>query len=69
MSGVSNTQAGSESSTYPNKVQVVQGAGAGLSTAESDHDNTNQGGNGEDIRREDTRDTSGFSHGGQVVND
>lgn len=64
MSGLSNAQAESQSTTYPNKVQVVQGAGAGLSTAQSDHDNTNQGGNGEDIRREDTRDASSFPHDG-----
>lgn len=53
-------------STYSHEVEVVQGVGAGLGTAQADHNNTDQRGNRKHIRREDTRDAAGFAHGGWI---
>ena len=50
-------------STYPHEVQVIESAGAGFRTAQSHHDNADQGCDSEDVRRENTRDATGFTHG------
>lgn len=50
--------------TYPHKKQVVESAVMGSCAAQAHKDNANERGEGEDIRREDTRCTAGFAHGG-----
>lgn len=55
--------------TYPHEVQVIQCAGAGLSAAQSDHNNADQRCDSKQIGREDTRNAAGFPHDDGRVND
>lgn len=50
--------------THPQEVKVGQIAVARFGAAQADNDDADQGGESEKIRREDTRDATGFAHGG-----
>jgi hypothetical protein len=50
--------------THPQEVEIGQVAVARFGATQTHDDDTDQGGESKDIRREDTRDATGFTHGG-----
>lgn len=50
--------------THPQEVEIGQVAVARFGATQTHDDDTDQGGESEDIRREDTRDATGFTHDG-----
>lgn len=48
--------------TYLHEIKIIEGARLGVGATQSHEDEANERDDGEDIGREDTRDTAGFPH-------
>jgi hypothetical protein len=64
VSGAFLLKVGGHMGTHPQEVEVGQIAVARFGAAQAHNDDADQGGESEDIRREDTRDATGFTHDG-----